>query len=419
MLDIKFIRENPNIVKDGLRRKGADVDIDALLALDAEHRQILKQLEDLRAVLNQLSKDIAEGDDDKKKDAEDIKVRLKNLEPTQRDLSQKLGQTLLQLPNLPLVSMLEGKDECDNKVVREGGEKIDFSFKPKNYLTLAEDLDLIDMERGAKVAGTRFGILKNEVALLEFALIRYGQDLLLSEGFTPVIALSMIKPEMFRGMGRLAADQEEDRYYLQKDDLYLAGSAEHTIGPMHSGEILKESELPKRYLGFSTCFRREAGSYGKDTKGILRVHQFDKLEMFVFAKPEDSEEELERLVAWQERLVQGLGFSYRVVEICTGDMGWTDAHQFDIETWLPGQNGGKGEYRETHSASNTTDFQARGINVRYKNKAGKTDYVHMLNATAIAIGRMLIAIIENYQQNDGSIVVPDILRPYVNFERIS
>ena len=413
MLDIKFIRENPNIVKDGLRRKGADVDIDALLALDAEHRQILKQLEDLRAVLNQLSKDIAEGDDDKKKDAEDIKVRLKNLEPTQRDLSQKLGQTLLQLPNLPLVSMLEGKDECDNKVVREGGEKIDFSFKPKNYLTLAEDLDLIDMERGAKVAGTRFGILKNEVALLEFALIRYGQDLLLSEGFTPVIALSMIKPEMFRGMGRLAADQEEDRYYLQKDDLYLAGSAEHTIGPMHSGEILKESELPNRYLGFSTCFRREAGSYGKDTKGIFRVHQFDKIEMVSFIKPEDDGKELEYLLSLQEKLFDLLQIPYQVVKMCTGELGFPVSRKFDIEAWIPSE----GKYREVTSASTTGDFQARRLNIKYT-RQGSTRYVNILNATAFAIGRTIIAIMENYQQKDGSIEVPKVLQTYTGFTKI-
>jgi len=412
MLDLKFVRENPDAVKDGIRKKGVAVDVDRVLAADQEHRQMLKELEGLRADLNQLSKEknVAQ--------AREVKNSIKALEPKERELSEKLEKLVYELPNLPLPSVPEGKNERDNKVVREAGEKPNFSFKPKDYLELAEKLHIIDIERAAKVAGTRFGILKNEAALLEFALIQYAYGGLVKEGFTPVIALSMIKPEMFRGMGRLAAEQAEERYLLEKDDLYLSGSAEHTIGPMYAGEVFKENELPGRYLGFSTCFRREAGSYGKDTKGILRVHQFDKVEMFVFATAEDSEKELLRLVSLQEKLMQGLGLPYRVVEMCTGDMGWTDAHQFDIETWLPGQ----GEFRETHSASNTTDFQARGVNVRYKTgnrkQGSRIGYVHMLNATAVAVGRTLIAIIENYQQEGGSVTVPEALRPYVNFATI-
>ena len=214
----------------------------------------------------------------------------------------------------------------------------------------------------------------------------------------------MIKPEMFAGMGRLAGEQVEERYYLPKDNLYLVGSAEHTLGPMHADEILRNKELPKRYVGFSTCFRREAGSYGKDTKGILRVHQFDKVEMFSFCAPDQSEEEHQFLLACQEELMQDLKLPYRVMQICTGDLGWTDARQYDIETWLPSQN----QYRETHSCSNTTDFQARGINCKYD----KGGYVHMLNATGLAMGRMIIAIIENYQTSEGDFDLPDVLRKY-------
>ncbi|MGB9608983.1 MAG: aminoacyl--tRNA ligase-related protein, partial [Minisyncoccia bacterium] len=226
---------------------------------------------------------------------------------------------------------------------------------------------------------------------------------------------------VYKGMGRLSGDQKEERYYLEKDNLYLVGSAEHTLGPLHLNYVFNENDLPKRYVGFSTCFRREAGSYGKDTKGILRVHQFDKIEMFSFSKPENSEEEHLYLLSLQEKLMNLLELPYRVVEICTGDMGWTDARQFDIETWLPGQinpEGKKGHYRETHSASNTTDFQARGINARLRRKDGKLEFVHMLNATGFAIGRILIAIIENYQTKEGKIKVPKVLQNYVGKEII-
>ena len=211
-------------------------------------------------------------------------------------------------------------------------------------------------------------------------------------------------------MGRLAPGEEDERYYIPKDDIYLIGSAEHTIGPLHMQEILEEKDLPKRYLGFSTCFRREAGSYGKDVKGILRSHQFDKMEMFSFVVPENSEKEHKFLCSIEEKLIQGLKLPYQVVEICTGDMGFTDAKQYDIETWIPSQK----KYRETHSCSNTTDYQARGIDCRYRKKDGKLEYVHMLNATAIAIGRTLIAIIENYQQKDGNVLIPQVLQPYLN-----
>jgi seryl-tRNA synthetase len=283
-------------------------------------------------------------------------------------------------------------------------------------MELGEALDLIDTVRAAKVAGSRFGYLKREAALLEFALVSYAVRHLVGKGFIPVVPPVMIRPEVYRGMGRLAADQRQERYYLPEDHLYLVGSAEHTLGPLHMDEVLEERELPKRYVGFSTCFRREAGSYGKDTKGILRVHQFDKVEMFVFTKPEDSREEHERLVTLQEELVSGLGLPYRVVAICTGDMGWTDARQYDIEVWFPSE----GAFRETHSASNTTDFQARGINARFRRegKREKPEFMHLLNATALAIGRTIIAILENYQNEDGTIDVPEVLRPYLGFDRI-
>jgi seryl-tRNA synthetase len=253
-----------------------------------------------------------------------------------------------------------------------------------------------------------------DLALMEFALVELAFKTLMKEEFTPVIPPVMIREEPYKGMGRLAAGQKEERYYIESDNLYLVGSGEHTMGPLHMNEVFAEKDLPKRYIGFSSCFRKEAGSYGKDTKGILRVHQFDKVEMFSFSTPDKSEEEHKFLLSMQERLMQALELPYRVMEICTGDMGWTDRRAFDVETWMPGE----GKYRETHSCSNTTDFQARGINTKYKNSAGKKEFVHMLNGTAFAIGRTLIAIIENNQTKEGTIKIPKVLQPFVGKEEI-
>jgi len=320
---------------------------------------------------------------------------------------------MLQIPNLPLDDVPFGKDERENVVSKEWGEKTKFDFKPKNYLEIAENLDLIDLKRAAKTSGTRFSFLKREAALLEFALVNLAFENLIPEGFVPVIPPFMIKPEPFRGMGYLERGAEEV-YYLPKDDLYLIGTAEQIIGPMHMDEVLDEKELPKRYVGFSSCFRREAGSYGKDTKGIFRVHQFDKVEMFSFCRPEKSKEEHLLFLKMEEKLMQALEIPYRVVQMCTGDLGDPAAAKYDLEAWLPSED----RYRETHSTSNCTDFQSRRLNIRYKGKDGKLDFVHTVNGTAFAIGRTLIAIIENYQQKDGSVVVPEVLQKYCGFKEI-
>jgi seryl-tRNA synthetase len=416
MIDIKVLREYPEVVRQSLIHRNLDPDIiDSFLAIDEEWRLLVFKLDNLRALQNKLTKE--RNIEESKK----IKAEIKNLEDIQKELEEKRILILEQIPNIPFSDVPIGKSEEDNKVLREVGEKRQFDFEPKDYLEIAEKLDLIDTKKAAEVSGTRFGYLKNEAVLLEFALVKLAFDTLIKEGFIPVVPPVLIRPEVYRGMGRLAGDQKEERYYLEKDDLYLVGSAEHTLGPLHLNDVFEEKDLPKRYVGFSTCFRREAGSYGKDTKGILRVHQFDKVEMFVFSLPENSENEHRYLLSLQEKLMQSLKLPYRVVEICTGDIGWTDARQFDIETWLPGQinkEGKKGNYRETHSCSNTTDFQARGINARVKRKNGSLEFVHMLNATGFAIGRMLIAIIENYQTKDGKIIVPEVLRDYVGKEII-
>ncbi|OGZ32380.1 MAG: serine--tRNA ligase [Candidatus Portnoybacteria bacterium RIFCSPLOWO2_12_FULL_39_9] len=417
MLDIKFIRQNPEKVKDGCWKKGVKVDIDRLLELDKKKRGLLQEIEGLRAEQNRISKELAlRSLAPKSLGARLLKRKIKLLEPELENTEKELENLLQQIPNLPLDEVPEGKDEKDNKILREVGKKPKFNFKPKDYLTIAENLDLIDMERAAKVSGTRFGYLKNEAVLLEFALVQLAFDVLIKQGFIPIAPPVMIKPEPYKGTGRLLAGQEQERYYLSKDELYLVGSAEHTLAPMHLNEVFEEKDLPRRYVGFSTCFRREAGSYGKDTKGILRVHQFDKVEMFSFVKPEDSLKEHEFLLAQEEKLMQLLEIPYRVALLCAGDMDWIDVKQYDIEAWLAGQN----QYRETHSCSNTADFQARGLNIRYREKkTSRTAFVHMLNATALAIGRMIIAILENYQQKDGSVVVPKVLRKYVGKNKMT
>jgi len=419
MLDIKFIRENPQIVKEGCKKKQAKVDIDRLLEFDKKRRETLQALEDMRAQKNKASKKISEIKDDKEK--QKIILEMRELDGNSDKLNKNLKEweaefnnLMLQIPNLPLGGVPVGKDERENVVLKEVGERPKFDFQPKNYLEIAEKLDLIDIKRAAKVSGTRFGYLKRGAALIEFALINFAFDTLIKQGFIPVIPPVMLKSEMARGMGYLEQADKKEAYFLTEDDLYLVGTAEQSIGVMHAGEIFEEKDLPRRYLGFSTCFRREAGSYGKDTKGIFRVHQFDKAEMFSFCSAEESKKEHPFLLEMEENLMKSLKIPYRVVQICTGDLGRPAAAKYDIEAWIPSE----GRYRETHSTSNCTDFQARRLNIRYKDKSGKLSFAHTLNGTAFAIGRTLIAIIENYQQKDGGILVPEVLQKYTGFQKI-
>ena len=419
MLDIKFIRENSNKVKEACKNKQVEVDISRLLKIDKEKRGIQTELEKIFAQKNKASKEISKAKDKKAKNK--IILKMKKIDKKGDKLKEGLKKfdkefkdLMYQIPNIPLDDTPVGKDEKDNVMVREVGKKIKFDFKPKDYLEIAEKYDLIDVKRAAKVSGTRFGYLKNEAVLLEFALINFAFENLIKKGFIPVIPPVMIKSEKIRGMGYLEQADIEEAYHLPKDDLFLAGTAEQSIGTMHADEIFEEKNLPKRYLGFSSCFRREAGSYGKDTKGILRVHQFDKMEMFSFCKPENSIKEHKFLLETEEKLMQFLKIPYRVLQICTGDLARPSAASYDIESWIPSQN----RYRETHSTSNCTDFQARRLNIRYRDKNNKLNFVYTLNGTAFAIGRTLIAIIENYQQKDGSIKVPEALQKYVGFKVI-
>lgn len=407
MIDIDLIRQQPDLVKKKLRERGLTIDIAAFLEEDKRYRELLGQVETLRADRN-LKVTAAKDDPNARTQMKTMKVELSKKEAALEPLKRSLEEKLSGIPNMHADQVPIGKDETGNVVLHEVGERTAFKFPPRPYDQVAVALDLIDTEKASAVAGTRFAYIKNDLVFLEFALIQHAMKKLTARGFIPILPPMMIRPEVYQGMGRLAGEQKEERYYLEPDDLYLIGSAEHTLGPLHLNETLEEKALPKRYVGFSSCFRREAGSYGKDTKGILRLHQFDKVEMFVFSTPERSDEEHQALLANQEELMQDLKLPYRVVEICTGDIGWTDARQYDIEAWFPAQQ----KYRETHSCSNTSDFQARGISARYRSER-KTSYLHMLNATAYAMSRTPAAIIENYQQADGTIAIPEILRPYL------
>ncbi|TSC89070.1 MAG: seryl-tRNA synthetase [Parcubacteria group bacterium Gr01-1014_3] len=430
MLDVNLLRTNSEELKKKLATKNVDPKmVDDFLGLDTKWREAVKATEALRAQLNKLSKER------KIDEAKVVKEKLKASEQSYPELEKQRLAALKALPNPPLPDVPVG-DESKSVVLREVGDKPKFDFPVKNYIEIGQSLDIIDTERAGKVSGSRFGYLKGAGALLEFGLIQLVVDFVTNEkniakiikeqklsikpsAFVPVIPPVLIKPESMQAMGYVERGGDEI-YFLEKDQLYLVGTSEQSIGPMHMNETLDKEALPVRYLGFSTCFRREAGSYGKDTKGILRVHQFDKLEMFTICLPENSGEEHKLLLAIEEKLMQMLELPYHVLHIATGDLGDPAAAKYDIEAWLPGQREGAGEYRETHSTSNTTDYQARRLNIRIKNQESgiKNEYAHMLNGTAFAIGRIIIAILENYQTKTGSVKVPKALRDYLHLKEI-
>ncbi len=419
MLDIKFIRQNPEIVKDGCKKKGFDVDIDRLLEVDKKRREVLKDLEEIRAQKNKASKEIVKTKEEGKKKEiiekmRELDKKEEKLSKTFKELDREFKELMLSVPNLPLEDVPVGKDDSENVVLREVGKKPQFDFEPKDHLEIGEKLDIIDVKRAAKISGTRFGFLKNEAVLLEFALINFAFENLIKEGFVPIIPPVLLREEMARGTGYFEATDRQEAYFIPDDNLFLVGTSEQSLIAMHANEIFEEKDLPKKYVGFSSCFRREAGSYGKDTRGIFRVHQFDKIEMIIFSKPEESRKWHQFLLQMQEKLMQALEIPYRVVQICTGDLGRPTAAKYDIEAWLPSQK----RYRETHSTSNCTDFQARRLNIKFKRKNGKLEFVHTLNGTALAIGRTIIAILENYQQKEGFVKIPKVLQKYLPFKEI-
>lgn len=425
MLDIEFIKEHKDIVAKAIvDKKGQDVDLDHLLGLYEELKALRGTLSDINERRNNAAseRNIEAG--------KALKEEAKNVEEKLKIVEKEYVGLMIKIPNIPSPDTPIGKDESGNKIIREWGEKPQFSFKPKAHWDIGKDLDIIDNETAAEVTGARFTYLKGDLALMQFALIQHAFSILTSKEkleeiandagvdvqvtpFIPILPPMMVKAPVMNMMGRL--HPLDERYYLKEDDLVLIGSAEHTLGPMHMNKIFDEKDMPVRYVGYSSAFRREAGTYGKDTKGILRQHQFDKMELETFVLPEHSYAEQDFIVAIQEHIMKSLGLPHQTVFICTGDMGLPDHRQVDIETWMPGQD----TFRETHTSDLIAGFQPRRLNTRVRRRDGKIEHVHMNDATMIAMGRTLIAILENYQQEDGSVKIPEVLQPYMGKDTIT
>ena len=416
MLDLAFIREHPDLIKEVARRRKTAVDVDALLAIDSELRSVRKQAEELRAEQNRLSKAIQQAGPDKEaregfiQQGRTVAATLKELEPRERELEARLRELWLLVPNIPDATVPEGTSEEDNVEAHRWGTPREFGFETVDHATLMRSAGMLDLERGVRVAGSRSYVLKGDAVLLEIGLLQFALERVTAHGFTPLSVPAMAKEFCFFGNGQFPRGREQT-YALPEDELYLVGTAEVAITGMHSGEILREQDLPIKYVAWSPCFRREAGTYGKDTRGIFRVHQFEKIEQYVICRA-DHEESVrwhEELLRNAEELVQALELPYRVVNICVGDLGDAKVKGYDVETWIPSD----GRYRETHSDSYFHDFQARRADVRYRDAEGTVRYVHTLNNTALASTRTIIALIENHQQPDGTVRVPEALRPYV------
>ncbi|USN57736.1 MAG: serine--tRNA ligase [Candidatus Peribacteria bacterium] len=427
MLDPKFIRENLEFVKEGARKKGVKTDIDAWVVLDDKRRELTQAFDSKKAEQNKASAEIAQADTDSRQAmivaVGKLKEEVKQIEEELKTLLVDWKEILMNIPNPPSPDMPIGKDDTENMTIKTWGEIPTFDFPVKDHMELGTALDLIDVEKAAEISGSRFYYLKNEAVLLQFAIVQFvfetlGNEAILknliaennlsvsSKPFVPMIPPVMIRNTVQTEIHRVFGDQT---YKFEEDGLNLVASAEHTMAPYHMGETLTLADLPKRYIGYSTAFRREAGTYGKDMGGILRTHQFDKLEMESFTDAETGNEEQKFIVAIQQYLVQQLGIPYQLQQVCTGDTGKPDYNQFDIECYMPSQ----GKYRETHTSDYMTDFQTRGINARYKDAEGKMQYLHTNDATAFAIGRTLIAIFENFQTSDGHITIPEVLRKYM------
>jgi len=414
MLSLDFIRNNKQKVMDAAKNKNRVIDIEKIISLDDKRRKHISEIQHLREVRNLLSK--KNPDESIRAKGKGIKEKLKNLESQLATIEKGLQELLAQVPNVPLDEVPIGKDASQNKEVKKWRNVPKFGFTPKSHIELGTSLDIIDLERGAKISGFRGYFLKNEGAVLQMALLFFVFQKLIKKGYIPLIAPSIVKGFTLFGSGQFPWGQQEV-YKLNDDDAYLAGTAEVPVTAYHSGEILSESDLPKKYVAFSSCFRREAGAYGKDTKGLYRLHEFWKIEQVVIAKNEVEEAKKfhEELQANAEEILEDLGLPYRSLLMCTGEMGEPQIKKYDVETWMPSRNA----YGETMSNSIMGDFQTRRLNVKYRQKDGKVQYCFSLNNTAIASPRILIAIIENFQEKDGSIRIPKVLHSLTGFKRIA
>ncbi len=426
MLDAAFIREHLDAVKANCANRNVKADVDHIVQLDDERRRFAGETQSVQQRQNEVSKLIPKEKDAARKQeliAEGKALREKAgvLEKQQKQALEDLHAALLTIPNMTHPDAPVGNEATDNKIIRRWGEPRKFDFAPKDHVALMEALDLVDFEAGASVAGQKFYYLKNEAALLELALVQYAMQTLVKEGYTPVITPDVARVEVLEGIGFLPRDPDPEKrqiYSLADTDLCLIATAEITLGGMHRDRIFDELDLPKKYVGLSHCFRTEAGAPGRDTRGLYRVHQFTKVEMFVFCTPDQSEDIHLELLRIEESIFQGLGLAYYVIDTCTGDLGGPAYRKYDLEAWMPGR-GEHGDYGEVTSTSNCTDYQARRLGVRYKTPGQKkTRFVHTLNGTAVAVTRALLAVLENGQQADGSVVVPEVLRPWLGKDRI-
>ena len=418
MIDLSLLRENPDAIRASQRARGADESlVEKAGQLDAQRRTLLTHFEDLRAEQNSHGKLVASAPKEDKPaliaHGQELAAKVKAADAKAEEMLVELNKVLLAIENVVIEGVPAGGEE-NFVVIKEVGKKPEFSFTPKDHTQLGEDLDIIDIARGAKIAGSRFYFLKGVGARLELAMMQLALDQATEAGFTALITPTLVRPEVMQGTGFLG-EHAAEVYYLPADDLYLTGTSEVALAGYHSDEILDDLSTPARYAGWSTCYRREAGSHGKDTKGILRVHQFNKLEMFSYCRPEDAEAEHQKLMAWQEQMLQKCELPYRVIDVAAGDLGSSAARKFDIEAWVPTQE----NYRELTSTSNCTTFQARRLNTRYRDENGKPKTAATLNGT-LATTRWLVAILENHQQADGSVLIPKALRPYLGgLERIT
>lgn len=426
MLDLNIFRTDPDRIRADLKKRNMDASkVETVIELDSRHRELMKTVESARAEKNAANEKIAKLQGEEKKSAIAEMKKIGEQEKAQHEEQQKieseLQSLLLTFPNLTHSSTPEGKDETESKVEKTHGKPKKFKFPVKDHVELGTKLGILNFDDAVTMSGTRFGYLLGDAALLEFALIQFVMQKLVSKGFTPVIPPVLVKENAMVATGFFPADRNEIYHVNPKlneedkenDDLFLVGTSEVPLTMLHADKILDASKLPLRYVGFSTCFRREAGSYGKDTQGLIRVHQFDKIEMFSFCHPDKSWEEHEFIRSIEEEIMQELGFAYQVLNICSGDLGYPAAKKYDLEVWIPSQN----RYRELTSCSNCTDYQARRAKIRYKvaegPHAGKNEFVHTLNGTACAMARTIVAIMENYQREDGSIEIPEVLQPFM------
>ena len=419
MLDLRYIRENAAVVQENSRNRGVEADVGLVVELADRRSALIQELNELRQRQNQMAKSIGREQDPEARDrliaeSRAMKDRIPEKETELAEVERRLREELLKIPNMTHPDAPIGKDDSENVEIRRWGAIPEFGFDVKDHVKLGESLGIIDFDAGAKVAGSKFYFLRGDAVFLELGLVRYAMDILTQRGYQPTITPDLARDEMLVGTGFIPRGPETQIYSVEDSDLSLIATSEISLAGSMADEIVDENELPIRLAGLSHCFRTEAGSHGRASRGLYRVHQFTKVEMFAFTTPEQSQELHAEMLEIEERIFQGLGLPYRVVDICSGDLGGAAYRKFDLEAWMPGRN----DYGEVTSTSNTTDYQARRLHIRYRRDGGRPQLLHTLNGTAIAISRALIALLENYQQEDGSVLLPEVLVPYVGKAKI-